>query len=126
MSDKGLSLFDMLNNISNSSENLSEHEEFNKAYSSFMINRFLAMDNSTIFFANEASKMSHLPIRMQYEFLFYAINKTKRFFKYAKSKNIKSKDIDNISKYYSVNKERAIEMLDILDKKQIKEIDKFF
>lgn len=123
---KEINLFSILNNISNGKKSLVDHEDFKKEYNCFMINRFLAMDNSTVFFANEVSKMSTLPKRMQYEFLFHGINKTKRYFKYAKAAATKTKDVENVAKHFSVNKERAIELLGILSKAQIKEINLIF
>ncbi len=60
-------LFDFLNSISNKTK-LYDSEELAK-YPEFMVNRFIAHGNDTIFFANECSKMSNIPKYLQYLFL---------------------------------------------------------
>jgi len=117
-----MNLFDILNNISNGKKDISDEEDFEKEYNPFMINRFLAMDSSTLFFANEATKMSHLPKKAQYLFLFKGIDKKKRYFKYAKGEK-NSKSVKKIAEYYQVNEERALEMSELLSKEKIKEIE---
>ena len=121
-----MNLFDIINNISNSKkDDISEHEDFQKEYNPFMVNRFLSMDHSTLFFANEASKMSSLPKHMQYHFLFHGVDKKKRYFKYVKQdKSIEN--IDYVCMYYQINKEKAVEIIQLLSDNQIKQIKSIF
>ena len=120
-----MNLFDVLNNISNGKTQLDQEEDFEKAYSPYMINRFLAMSTDTVFFGNEMSKNNHLPKRLQYLFHYHGINKKKRFFSYAKNTTF-SKNSKNISKYYKISLDRAVEFENLLNKEQIKEINKYF
>lgn len=116
-------MFKILNSISNK-QDFFEGEDL-KEYNPFMINRFLAMGNDTILFANEASKMSNIPKELQYLFLYHGINKKKRYFKYIKG-DIKEQSIKNICNYYQVREDVGLEYLDILSNEQIKEINSLY
>jgi len=120
-----MTIFDILNSISHTKVDLSEEEDFDREYNAFMINRFLSLDESTVFYANEASKMSNLPGVVQYQFLLNSIPKKKRYFKYVKGVK-KSKEINTIKTHFQVNESVAMELLEILTTKQLKKIKDFY
>jgi len=113
-------LFDYLNSIflKNKIDDLS-------AYSPFIINRFLSMDKELLPFAFFVNFNSPFWTKeLQYEFLFYAIPKKKRFIKYVKNKGKKLEKLKIIQDWFKINEEEAKEYLKILNDKQIKEIEK--
>jgi len=109
-------LFDFLNDISHLKKNILS-EENEREYNSYMINRFLSMDTSTVLYANEMNKNAHLPKHMQYDYYFHAIKKHKRYFKYIKHQ--RQEDIEVICEYHQCNEVRGREMLSLFSKDDI-------
>lgn len=120
------SIFDILKSVSYEKVDYSEAEDFNKRYSAFMINRFLAADPETLLFANVMSRMDHLPSKLQFQFYFYGIDKKRRYFKYAKKDKGSGKTIEVIAQHFNVNMDRASEMMELLDKNTINKIKNSF
>lgn len=120
----GPTLFDYLNSISFTKEDLSVTDpNFEKTYDIFMINRFLSMSQETVFWAYEMDKMKDLPKVLHYRFLLKAIPNKRRFFKYEKGASTKNTKLINIVEtYYNVGKEKALELVELLNKKQIKDL----
>ena len=121
-----IGLFDFLKSVSDTKENLVDHDEFEKKYSPFMLNRFLSVQQDTTFFANIMSQFPHLPKKLQYLFFLYGIDKKKRYFQYAGKGKDKSKHLGNIVKYYQCSKEQAVEYLELLSDEQLKKIKSMF
>lgn len=103
-------LFDFINDLSNNKKDILS-EENEREYSTYMINRFLSMDITTIMYANEMNMSMHLPKRMQYDYYLNSIKKQKRYFKYIKHK--RQDDIDIIKEYHGYSEARAKEVLAI-------------
>lgn len=123
MDKEKVNLFDFLKSISDTKEALFELEDLEKIYPAFMLNRFLCASQDTLFFANIMSQLSHLPNTLQYAFLYYGIDKKKRYFQYAgKGKKDKTEEIESIVKYYTCSREQALTYQEILDDEQIKRI----
>lgn len=103
-------LFDFINDVSHLKRDILTPDT-EKDYPSYMVNRFLSMDITTILYANEMNMNYHLPKRMQYDYYLNAITKRKRYFKYIKHK--RQDDIDVIREYHNCTEVRAKEMLPI-------------
>lgn len=114
-------LFDFVNSINDTKEDLSEKDTFNSDYNSFMINRALAQSQDNLYIANEMNKLYYLPKEMQYKFLLNIVIKKKRYAKW--SKKSVDKDILNVSQYYKVSIEKAQDYLKILSDEQLREIE---
>lgn len=109
-------LFDFINDLSlNKKDLLTEENE--ASFNTFMVNRFLSMNISTILYANEMNINSHLPKKMQYDYYLNSIKKQKRFFKYIKHK--KQDVIDLIKEYYGYSEQLAKQVLPLLDESDI-------
>jgi hypothetical protein len=109
-----LDLFAILNDINlTKSFALQKDPDFQKAYDSFMVNRFLSMSPETVFEANYMNRYHSLPKNIQYLFLSDVIEKKKRFLQYIKAdKDKESKDmIKWLSDIYKVNNQVAEDML---------------
>jgi len=126
MEKEKVNLFDFLKSVSETKEELFDWETFEKDYPPFMINRFLAAAQDTIFYANTMSYLSHLPKKLQYAFLLYGIDKKKRYFQYTGKGEGSANDLKNTTKYYNCSKEQAMEYLELLTDEQIQNINNFF
>lgn len=88
-----------------------------KTYVPFMVNRGLSYFRDTIFFANEMNQRHFLDKDVQYKFLDTTINKKKRFSKWFKAE--KEDDIELVIQSYNVSRQRAVELLSLLDKEKL-------
>ena len=113
--------FDVINDISLKKAGLITGDN-EKDYNPFLTNRGLSYFPDTIFHAQEMNKLHHLDKKLQYDYLFNSIRKSKRFSKWSKKDNIK--DIDAIIEYFGYSRRRAEEVLNILDTEQVKSIKK--
>ena len=113
--------FDVINDISLKKAGLITGDN-EKDYNPFLTNRGLSYFPDTIFHAQEMNKLHHLDKKLQYDYLFNSIRKSKRFSKWSKKDN--SKDIDAIIEYFGYSRRRAEESLTILDKEQVKSLKK--
>jgi hypothetical protein len=118
-----MTIFDILNNISSSNKDLSQEEGFEKAYNTYMVNKFLSMNPNCVRYVEYMNKYHHLPKRIQYLFYLYSITKRKRYFKYVKADEL---NIDNIMKYFNCRKELAIQYIKFLTNKEISHINSLY
>ena len=119
MSD-AIRIFDFLKALTETKVDLTNHERFEKDYSPYMINKFLSMEPTTLFFAHFANNISDK--RMHFMFLLDALDKKKVFIRYIKKD--KEKDTKIIQQCFDVSIERSIEYLDLISKKNLKLIKK--
>ena len=106
-------------------------EDEQKKFSPFIINRFLSMDKEFIEIVNYFQKyaIGTLQPREVYKWYCDMLPKGKRFNKYIKGKGNKKYDkemINIISKHFEVSKKESKDYIDLLDKKEIKEIYKMY
>tara|TARA_R110002020_G_scaffold293506_4_gene508902 strand:+ start:125 stop:520 length:396 start_codon:yes stop_codon:yes gene_type:complete len=102
-------------------------EDEQKKFSPFIINRFLSMDKNFIEIVNVFQKyaIGTLQPREVYKWYCDVLPKGKRFNKYIKGKGKKKYDkemINIISNHFEVSKKESKDYIDLLDKKEIKEI----
>jgi hypothetical protein len=113
-------LKDYLYSINQSKKNILENDaDAEKAYPPYIINRCLSSFTDTILFVNEMNKNSHLPKKLQYDFLLNSIKPRKRFSPWAKKDSI---DYLEVVKEY--NDDKALQALRILTKDQLDHITK--
>lgn len=109
MSDKN-SPFDYINSIFYKSKK----DDLN-GYVSFIVNRGLSYHSDCVYYANEMNRFyDSLQPDQQYEFLYSTIKKGKRPFQ-KWSKQQKDDDIELLQEYYKCNRQRAIEILTIIN-----------
>ena len=127
---KVLGLFDHLNAVyCNQSptyfKNLSDGDK--RAWSNYMIHRFISMNPNQIEIANYIQKYSKLPAEMCYRFYSAVLPKARQWNTYIKSKKSEKWDgqvIDYVVNYFECSKKEAREYLDILTLDQVKTICK--
>ena len=117
-----MNFFDFLNAINDTKKDLlKEDPQSEKEYVPFMINRGLSYFPDTILYANEMNRAAHLPKNMQFDFYRNAIVKRKRFSKWHKQDKIED-DVKIVMKEYNYSHQKALQIIDILNESQIKEL----
>ena len=115
-----MSPFDYLNSINTTKQDIMNDDLDEKNYPAFMINRSLSYFNDTVLMANEMNLNAHIDSRLQYDFYLEIVRKRKRFSKWTKED--KSKDIDAIKEYYGYSKEKAYQVLSLINKEHLDKI----
>ena len=98
------------------------YPEDEKSYAAFMINRGLSYFQDTILLANEMNINHSLDNRMQYDFLLKMVRKRKRFSKWFKADQ--PKDMSIIMDYYGYSRDKALQVLPLFNKEQIKSLER--
>jgi hypothetical protein len=111
-------LFDFLDAINNTKEDLLVDDESIKAFPTFMVLRGLSYYMDTVLQANEMNSKPDLSKNMVNDFLIHSIKKKKRFSKWTK-KTETTDDIKLIQEYYKFSFKKAETALSILSKEQL-------
>lgn len=121
-----MSPFDIVKSLTQTKDDISQEDDFNKDYTVFMINRILSNSPQTALFADVMNQSSHLDKKLQYDFYRFGIPKTKSYTKYIKkeSTDINQEHLDYICNKMKISLNRAIELYGIIGSTNIqKEID---
>ena len=114
-------LKDYLSSINQSKKNiLDDDPSAVKKYPPYVVNRCLSSFTDTVLYANEMNKNSHLPNKMQYDFLINSGKPRKRFSPWARKDSIDYLDV--VKEYYGYNDDKALQALRILTKDQLDKI----
>tara|TARA_B100000029_G_C16949078_1_gene731837 strand:- start:176 stop:568 length:393 start_codon:yes stop_codon:yes gene_type:complete len=114
-------LKDYLYSINQSKKNiLDDDADAEKKYPAYVVNRCLSSFMDTILLSNEMNKNSHLPKRLQYDFLINSVKPRKRFSPWARKDTIDYLEV--IKEYYGYNDDKALQALRILTKDQLDKI----
>ena len=127
-----MTIFNWINQINyekKSWDSFSETEK--KTFNTFIINRWLSMDEGLIQIVNYFQKYYIGLLTPKDTYMWYRdiIPKKKRFNKYIKGKRDKKYDkemIKIISNHFEVSKQETKTYIDLLDKNEIKEIYKMY
>lgn len=112
-------LKDWMNSITFTKEDLlCNNMDSISSYSPYVINRCLSAHLDTILYANEMNERYNLDPDMQYKFYLNSIRKKKRFSSWNKQNNLD--DLIYVKEYYNYSTSKAIQVLSILTKDQIK------
>lgn len=95
--------------------------EEEKDYPAFVVNKALSFHYDCIPYAWMMDQNSHLPQKMQYDFMLHTVRGMKRKF-VPWHKAAKSEDLDLIRRHFGYSYRKAIEALQILTKEQIEEL----
>ena len=123
-----MTIFDWLNQINyekKSWDKFSQDEQ--KKFSTFIINRWLSMDENLIQVVNYFQKYSVGQLQPQEVYRWYCdiIPKQKRFNKYIKAKKSVKYDkelVEIMCKHYETSKKECIEYIELLGKDELKSI----
>ena len=114
-------LKDYLYSINQSKKNILDDDlDAARKYPAYVVNRCLSSFMDTILLSNEMNRNSHLPKRLQYDFLINSVKPRKRFSPWARKDTIDYLDV--IKEYYGYNDDKALQALRILTKDQLDKI----
>jgi len=114
-------LKDYLYSINQSKKNiLDDDTDAERGYPPYIVNRCLSSFTDTILFVNEMNKNSHLPKKLQYDFLINSVTPRKRFSPWARKDSIDYLEL--VKEYYGYNDDKALQALRILTKDQLDHI----
>jgi len=116
---KKLTPFDFIKSI-NDKNYIVLDKTMEKQYTAFVVNRGLSQFLDCVPYVEKMNVYHKLPQKMQYDYLFHAIRKNKRFSAWAKQ--TKYEHLDVIIEYYQVNKSKALSILDRLSDEQVEVI----
>jgi hypothetical protein len=116
-----IKLFDYVNAILQSKNQLIVDEITEKNYNPFLTNRALSYHKDCVLFANEMNCLHGLDKKMQNDFLLNTVRSMKRpFAKWAKSE--KNDDLECIKIVFGLSDSKAQDALRLLSKEQIQQI----
>ena len=101
---------------------MDEDADAEKKYPAYVVNRCLSSFMDTILLSNEMNRNSHLPKRLQYDFLINSVKPRKRFSPWTRKDSIDCLDI--VKEYYGYNDDKALQALRVLTKDQLDIIKK--
>lgn len=113
-------VFDFINSIHESKEDLMNEKYQEKDYQPFYVNHYLSSNIDTLLYAQQMNEMSHLSNRMQYDYLRICIRSRKR--RCTWGKKIKIKNVDSVKLYYNCSTKGALRYLEILSEEEINKI----
>ena len=119
---KKIGLFDFVKALGETKEQLLT-EETKSQYNQFMINRAFMQHIDTVLLANEMNKSS-VSNEMHHDFLYYSIDKKRRYGKWAKATDEDLELIEFLQTKYCINKDVAEEYLKLSDKNELIELKK--
>lgn len=135
---KKLSFFDFLNSINSGPQGeylmngcKAHYEEdpgpdaADCAYVPFMVNRGLSYFNDSVLFANEMNRCSHLPQKMQYDFLKNSLRPRKRFSKWFKRED-DGEYVELVMKHYGYNSNLARESVSLMPNDELIRLKKLY
>ncbi len=116
-------LKDYLYSINQSKKSILDDDvDSERGYPPYIVNRCLSSFTDTILYVNEMNKSSHLPKKLQYDFLLNSVKPRKRFSPWARKDSIDYLDI--VKEYYGYNDDKALQALRILTMDQLDTIKK--
>lgn len=110
-----LSPFDFVKSISEKNGNLMrECPDVERDYVPFVVNRALSFSADAVLYANEMNCQPFSDRRMQYDYLYHAVRKRKRYDKWTKRAEDESGILEAIMVAYSVGRRRANEYASLM------------
>jgi len=111
-----LSPFDFVNSI-NDKKYIMVSPEIERQYLPFVINRTLSATLDSMPYVEFLNRHPKLPNKMQYDYLYHGLRKTKRYGKWVK--NEKHEYLDDVVTYYKVSMQKASELCERLSTEQL-------
>ena len=127
MSKEKFNIFTILSAIADNKSDITDHPLFEKTYNIYMINKWLSMNASGVIAAYYGDQMHNLSKKDHFYFVReLIINESgeSTYFKYAKG-NKKGKNLKIIMDYFNISDEKANEIVNILDQKQLRLIKQY-
>lgn len=116
---KRLSPFDFVKSINEKTDHLMKVQpETEKDYIPFMVNRALSFSPDAVLYANAINTNWIADKRMQYDFLYHAVRRRKRYDKWLKREEEDEALLSTIMEVYQIGHKRAVEYAAMLTQDQ--------
>jgi len=113
--------FDFVNSINEKTGNLMDSSpDVERQYNSFIVNRTYSYRPDTILVSNTMNGLHHLDKRMQYDYYYATIKKSRKYSKWIKAEA--NPDEDAVMTLYAVSRRRAREYLSLMSSDDIKRV----
>lgn len=112
-----MELKDWLNSVNHLKNNLVENPSDAKDYPPFIVNKCLSSHVDSLIHSNQMNMYHHLPKDMQYTYYLHALRVKKRFSPWLRKEKVSN--LDAIKKYYGYSDQKALQVLKILNSRQI-------
>lgn len=120
-----MQLFDYLKRLKNKQPIEEPPEQFEKDFSVFMVNRFMACDRNTVMLAN-AMNRSGITKQMVFDFYDHLIPKTGGFSKYSMKKESADKKVKYVMQWFGCSLQTAKEYGKLLSDEEMASIVQHF
>ena len=113
--------FDFVNSINDKTGNMMDTApDVERQYNPFLINKAYSYRPDTILMSNAMNSVPHLDKRLQYDYYYGSVRKSKRYAKWIKADP--SPDEDMVMQYYTISRQRAREYLSVMAPSDLTEI----
>lgn len=114
--------FDFVKSINDKTGNLIDRDpNTEREYSPYIVNRALSQFADTVMAANTMNSMHYLDKKLQYDYLYRSVKKSKRFARWIKPE--REEDWENmIMEWYKVSRVRAREYLSMMTEQDKEEL----
>ena len=110
-----LSPFDFIKSINEKSDNLmAASPDAERDYTPFVVNRGLSFSPDTVLYANEMNCLPFTAARMQYDYLYGAVRRRKRYDKWIKPDTGDEELLKAVMLRYKVGRRRAAEYIPLM------------
>ena len=122
-----MTLFHILKEITIGKNDITDDPLFEKSYSQYMINRFLAMNMATLEISNLLNGFGDISNKNHFLLLMKSLPKKKIWFSYKKKEKAPDKNSVNIiSEYFRISNKDAVDIFKILSPEQLNNISSRF
>lgn len=94
--------------------------EIERQYIPFIVNRALSNFVDAMPYVHFLNTHPDLPNKMQYDYLYYGLRKMKRYGKWGKQE--KHEYLDDVVKYFKVNRQKAMALIERLTPEQLHQL----
>ena len=115
-------LFDFVDAITTTKEDLFQDPEAKMDYVPFLVNKAMSFYGDTVLYANELNQHASIPKEQQFYFYLNSIPKKKRFSKWV-NKDKESKSLNIVMEYYGYSSREAENIISVLTKQQLATIE---
>lgn len=119
MEDVKITPFSFVTSLTETKEDLFDGNE--KEYNTFIIEKALSFNLDCLFHVAELNQYQELPKTAHHKYLLYALDKKKRYGRWAKKNSLPS-DIELLKEAYGYNTNEAMNALELLSDKELIEL----
>jgi hypothetical protein len=119
MEELKITPFSFVSALTETKEDFFEGNE--KEYNTFIIDKALSFNLDCLFHVAELNQYQELPKNAHHKYLLYALDKKKRYGRWAKKASLSS-DIDLVKEAYGYNTNQAMIALDLMSDKELIEL----